>query len=301
MKQQRLYLIAFIFVFCATAAGAVIASRKGGASLAKTAPAASPSPRDTSVKVAPYPDRIPPTFLTPQLRVPFSVLGDRMAKRGKERLSSLGTLSRSGTSLPVMVECEFPNRLRVVGQPGVLITFDARTPPNQQIVLGQDEVVETLFFDSAEYFFVAQARGVTTRFLGARVSLSEEAGATGPFYDVYEVTGDSGPGNSTRSRTKRYFFNSDTQLLEIVRYESEKGGAKVLVETRFGGWRRVQGQQVPATIARLENGGTLFSLHFTTTTVAPRAGVVNGVPPSTSAQSFGSNLTSGPLHYPAAF
>lgn len=281
MKHQRLYLMAFVVVSCATATGGVIASRTESTRTGKVPPASSRSTQEAQLSSGTgYPDRIRPTRLSPQLRVPFTVLGDRLAKRGKERLSSVGTMSRSGASLPVMVECEFPNLLRVAGQAGVLISFNARLSADRQIAGQEDALVETLFFDAADYFFVAQLRGAATRFLGARISLSEEARATGLFYDVYEVTDHSRGGSSPR--TKRYFFNSDTQLLEVVRYESDKAGTKSSVETHFGGWRKMQGQQVPATIMRLENGQTIFSFIFNTTTLTSRSGSPNSISPNES-------------------
>lgn len=268
MTHHRLCLMAFVVALCATATGGFIGSRTGNARTGKVPTANYRSTMEGQASPgARFPDRIRPTRLTPQLRVPFTVLGNRLAKRGKERLLSVGTMNRSGTSLPVTVECEFPNLLRVVTQAGVLVSFNARQSGGRDVSRHENALVESLFYDAAEYFFTAQMHGAATRFLGARVSGGDDASA--PFYDVYEVNEDS---SDSPSPTKRYFFNSETQLLAVVRYESENAGTRISVETRFGGWRKVNGEHVPGTIVRLENGQTVFSLTFNTTTVTSRAG-----------------------------
>jgi hypothetical protein len=125
-----------------------------------------------------------------------------------------------------------------------------------------------------------QWRGAATRFLGARASATDE-GSGGPFYDVYEVSNENASDLPGQPRVKRYFFNSDTQVLEIVRYEVERNGDTISVETRFGGWHTVRGQQVPGSITRSENDHLVFSFTFTATTLTPR-NIVDAANPSTS-------------------
>ncbi len=51
------------------------------------------------------------------------------------------------------------------------------------------EVIETLLFDSADHFFLAQTQGFATRALGPRLRLDDgrTPNYTGPFYDIYQV------------------------------------------------------------------------------------------------------------------
>jgi hypothetical protein len=293
MKPKIVLSLLFCLV-CVTSVSVVIASREKRESISAPMPAVYAAPQDPT-DIVPYPDRIWASRLTPQLRIPFNALGNRLAQRGKERLSSIGTITKSGTSRPVLIESEFPNRLRVTGPSEVLVTFNARSPREQQFSHMEAQLIETLFLDSPEYFFVAQARGAATRCLGSRMSLSEDT--SGPFYDVYEVVEEIPLGNSTLTRIKRYFFNSDSQMLELVRYQAaHEGEDSVSVETHFGGWRTVERQRVPATIERRENGAVIFSIALTTTTIAPRDSSSSTAPQAsmTTPSEFSSSSANAP-------
>jgi hypothetical protein len=214
------------------------------------------------------------------LRIPFTALGNRLVKPGMERVTFLGTLNRAASSQPIVVVHEFPGLLQVTGSQGPIVFFNARVPGTNQLGPGARVLVESLLSDSAEHFFIMQWRGAATRFLGARASATDQA-ANGPFYDVYEVSNENAADFPGQPRTKRYFFNSDTQLLEIVRYEVERNGDTISVETRFGSWHAVRGQQVPGSVARSENDHVVFSFTFTAITLTPRS-VVDAGNPSTS-------------------
>src|SRR5712691_967623 len=58
--------------------------------------------------------------LWPQLRWHLKMLGDRIEKPGKERITIAGTIKRAGDSqaLPMAVTLEFPDRLRLTVQDG---------------------------------------------------------------------------------------------------------------------------------------------------------------------------------------
>jgi hypothetical protein len=280
MKRNRVYLMAFVCALTATAAATAITSRVRVLATTEKGPEAASSFQAGNRSRSP--NRILTPRLSPQLRVPFTALGNRLVKSGMERLTFLGTLTRGGSSQPVVVIHEFPGLVRVTGNQGPLVSYNARVPGNDQNVgPGVRVVVESLLYDSVEHFFIAQWRGAATRFLGARTSATESAGAAGPFYDVYEVSNENAADWPGQARVKRYFFNSDTQLLEIVRYEVERNGETISVETRFGGWHSVQGQQAPSSVARLENDHLVFSFTFTATTLTPR-NVVDAGNPSTS-------------------
>jgi hypothetical protein len=220
-------------------------------------------------------------LLPSRLRDAIKVIGDRMEKPGKERLVLTGTLSRAGDSQPspVSLILEFPNRLRLEEQSSGsrrVITFnnqDATDASGRALDRKDEDLVETLVYDSVEHFFAGQMQGAATRFLGPRFRLDDgtAVGYEGPSYDIYEVTEEIKVGQETRPQTKLYYFNSDTQLLEIVRYQLMRDGFETAIEVRLSDWREVQGQKLPSRIVRIENNAQVWSLSFTTTNIAPRA------------------------------
>ena len=276
MKSQpsRLFLTSLIFIVFVTGVAAVVANRRLSSS--KKNPPAVAAPSRIPVRTG-YPDRILASRLRPQVRVLLEGFGSRLSKGGMERVTLVGTLQRAGASQPVVVVHEFPNLLVVHANYGALVSLNARSARHGQALNAEAQALaDSLFHDSAESFFIGQWRGAATRFLGAR-SRATEAG-DGPVYDIYEVTDDDEARGPGQPRTKRYFFNSETQLLEIVRYESERDGQSIAVETRFGGWRKVQGQQVPGVVTRRENGHVVLSFASASTTLGPRERAVKETP-----------------------
>lgn len=275
MKHQpnRLYLNAVICILFATGVAAVIAERR----LSPKKSAKSSIPSRPAVRTG-YPDRILASRLRPQVRVLLDGFGSRLSERGMERVTLVGTLHRAGASQPVVVVHEFPNLFMVHGNQGVLASLNARAAREwHSRNEAERTLTESLFYDSAESFFIAQWRGAATRFLGARSSATEEG--EGPLYDVYEVTGgEAARGRPGQPGSRRYFFNSETQLLEIVRYQSETDGQVITVETRYGGWHKVRGQHVPRTVTRLENGHVVLSFASATITLGPRELTVTETP-----------------------
>jgi hypothetical protein len=131
------------------------------------------------------------------------------------------------------------------------------------------EEIEMLVFDTAERFFTAHAEGAAMRHLGDRFRLDEDS-ADNHSYNLYEVTDDVGTGARSRRQTKIYALNSDTLLLERVRYETESDGQTMRVEVRLENWQRVQGQMVPLRVERRENDVLVFSLDIASVTIGPR-------------------------------
>ena len=73
-----------------------------------------------------------------------------------------------------------------------------------------------------------------------------------------------------REQPKLYYFNSETLLLERVRYEINRNGSAVKVEERLGDWVKEKGHQVARRIERLENGESVFVLTVRTAGLSPR-------------------------------
>ena len=122
-----------------------------------------------------------------------------------------------------------------------------------------------LVHDSVEGFFIGQIEGFATRFLGSRYHrVDEEGNAVGPDYDLYEVINEVRvPGRPLRQR-KLYYFNSDTALLERVRYRlaAERGRGAVKVSVEVSGWGEVFGQLIPGQVVRSEDGVEVVRLEI---------------------------------------
>src|SRR5262249_28920396 len=117
--------------------------------------------------------------LWPQLRETLNALGDRLEKPGKERLILVGTLRRQNNSqaIPFRLFLEPPRRMRLEEQgarPRVS-GFDGGEGWALGAALSDadQEIIETLVFDSADQFFLAQTQGFATRALGRRFRLDD--------------------------------------------------------------------------------------------------------------------------------
>jgi len=211
--------------------------------------------------------------LRSRLREALTVFGDRLERAGKERVTLLGTLHTASQveGIPLQIVWEFPGRLRIESRLRVLL-FDGRRlvgAPTRQ----EEALVETLFYDLPEHFFLGQAHGLATRFLGSRFRLDDGRAPyyTGTYYDVYEVTDAIQLGGPVRLQPKFYYLSSDTLLLERVRYQSNRGSSGPDVEVQIGLWQRGDGQSVPGRIVRLENGKAVFTLTVTSAIIGPAA------------------------------
>jgi len=131
--------------------------------------------------------------------------------------------------------------------------------------------METFLYDTAEHFFLGQAQGLGTRFLGSRFQLDDGTNPNyrGPYYDVYEVMDAVRLGAPVRLQPKLYYVNSDTLLLERVRYQSNHDSSRPNVEIQMGLWRRGDGQSVPWRVVRLENDQPVFTLTVVSATIGP--------------------------------
>jgi len=81
---------------------------------------------------------------------------------------------------------------------------------------------------------------------------------TGPYYDVYKVNDQIQIGSTTREQIKFYYVNSDTSLLDRVRYEDDRNGTPQRSRFDLATGIRCKVKWVPGSITRLENGETVF-------------------------------------------
>jgi len=214
--------------------------------------------------------------VAPQLRWNLRALGDRLERPGKEQETTSGILEVARAPHPALIEIntEFSNRIVMTLQAGGerrLITFDGTQESWSALSEEDRDLVETLLFDGPDNFFFGQASGLTTRFLGARFSETGDSTA-GPFYDIYAVASNPSLTPTSAQGAKLFQFNSDSQLLEIVRYETERNGSRVAVEVRLSDWREIAGQRVPHHIERIENGMKVMTFNMNRVWFAPGVG-----------------------------
>jgi len=220
--------------------------------------------------------RVRSSALSSTCRSFLSHLGDRLEKPGNERVVYTGTLQRSGetNAAPFTLTWELPGRLRLDDYGRQQITrFDGETVSRSDAASTSfdDELLETLIYDSAEHLFISQMKGAATRFLGSRFQLTDsEEDRASSVYDIFEVTEPSLVRPNSETQTRQYLFNSDTQVLELVRYRLSRNGSEVPVEVRLEGWRRSSGQLLPRRIVRFENGTAVITLTISAVAITPR-------------------------------
>lgn len=239
-------------------------------------PAVALSTQDDGQQRFPDEERIRPAALSSGLRAFLAIVGDRLEKPGKERVTYNGTLQRAGEDRAALftLTWELPGRLRLEDHGRQQVTlFDGESVFRSESASAafDNELLETLVFDSAEHVFVSQMRGAGTRSLGSRFRLVEDSRAeySGPVYDIFEVTEASTIRQEAVGQTRQYFFNSDSQVLELVRYVVSKNGTEAAVEVRLEDWQRVDGQSFPRRIVRLENGTPVITLNVSSIVVSP--------------------------------
>jgi hypothetical protein len=268
-KQKRIFWPVVVIVALALGALAFASARNGRRTM-EAPPLTSETPPGLTNATAE--DYVRAFRLWPQLRWNLKALGNRLERPGKERLTLTGTLSRAGDAapVPVLLILEFPDRLRLDIQeraPHHVITFNGKSAGKIGGPLDQSEedLIETLVYDTAEHFFMGQMQRVATRGLGSRFRSDD-----GSFHDLYEVTDQVEVAPGGRTQRKLYYFNSDTQVLDRVRYQLTRNGMQTDVETRISDWQDLQGQRLPGRITRLENQRATATLAISSRALTPR-------------------------------
>jgi len=199
----------------------------------------------------------------PQLRRNLDVLGDRLKKPGKEQLFLAGVLTRSGEDhvAPINLTLEPGQRLSlsIAGGPPQLVSVHSTRAPSSSLSERDRDLVEALLFDSAESFFLGQAAGAQTRFLGSQFQLDEPEYSNRRF-DLYAVTSTNEADSQRVDGSKTYYFDSDSGLLEMVRYQIQRAGIPVSIQITLRNWETESGETVARRIDRRENGAPVWSL-----------------------------------------
>lgn len=250
----------------------------GGAGLnGQTAAPAAPA----TVKLSAA-DYLTPLSVPPNARLYLVALGNRIQIAGNERLTLAGTVTdHLGTGTAQLV-WQLPGSVRLDRQtsPSASLVFVAGSAvgsaagsgvQNASAVPQADlNILETVAADAQEAFLYTFRQKAGHRLLGARFRADD--GKTpnyqGPYYDIYESTGQV-PAANNAVRQKWYFFDSTSHLLAKARYLIGSAGATVTVESQYSNWTTQNGQAFAGKIIRTENGAAVFTFTATQGVVGP--------------------------------
>jgi len=196
--------------------------------------------------------------------------GSRLRGPGKERITAVGSVTREqGAASSIEITWEVPQKIRV-DEGGPTILYD-RQNPNQPVPPDRRtaDTIETLLDDSLEGYF-ANLRERSSRFLGSGFRL-QGAGPPAPSYDIVEIWSRSRLRPDASTTVKRYWFDKRTKLLSRVVYRLSPAGGRALVEVFWSDWRDVQGEKIPFTVERKEEGRTTLLVRISSALVSPRA------------------------------
>ena len=217
------------------------------------------------------------------LQSQFKLLGDRLEKPGKERIIMTGTVNRPNAkadTVPVRLIVELPDKVRLEelngDKAGITIHDGTDLKSSRKGLSKADEnEIESLVFDSIDHLLIGQMQGNATRFLGSHFRLDDGSNPAynGPFYEVFQISENlSMKKDIVRQQLKTYYFNSSSQLLEKIRYSLAQPNDKpVAVEIQLAGWKQFEGQYLPTSFTRLEDGSPVFVLAIKSVSLGKKA------------------------------
>ena len=204
--------------------------------------------------------------ISPQVRELAEALGERVRQSGKERVVMTGTLRIGGTNTAVRLTTEIPNKTRIdflgANAKSIATSDDDAKSDKGAVSEVENDQIESLFFDSQDYFLFQSENGQPMRLLGRRFIPDGSNAATyiGPRYDIFELIVLQSKRSDKVRRQKHYYFESSTGLLSQVRYRINKGGKNILVQTEVPSWQFDGGLRIPKQIVRKEDGVEVFRL-----------------------------------------
>jgi hypothetical protein len=204
----------------------------------------------------------------------LTTLGERMRVSGKELAIYTGeVVDAIGNRSPAQVIYQIPGLVRLAGfKPGkAVVSFDGERAVG---VLSEDDalLLETFVMDMPEGMLLSIQESAAVRFLGFGFGPDPRKTPKylGPRYDIFDVTAAVRFRSDKATRSKLYYFNSSTGLLESTRYYDHSRSSPTKLETRFSEWRNIDGSAYPGRIDHYERGERLFSFIANVITAGPR-------------------------------
>ena len=218
---------------------------------------------------------LPKTLLPPHARALLSETETRYTTPGKERLILNGVLTDSRGEINAKITLELPDSARYdeISGSGKAVTFDgSKSAANVATGEAEYDLLETLYADSADYYFYSLGKGVANRFLGNRFRTDDGKNPTyaGPWLSITELVAPLQFRADKSVRQKFYAFDTATKLLTSVRYEVRRGNAATQVEVKLSGHTKIDGHMVPGSVVRYENGRQTLQYRVSTATFGPK-------------------------------
>jgi hypothetical protein len=191
----------------------------------------------------------------------MAALGNRVQIPGKEQTVYIGELlNADGKRGAAQVVHQLPMLVRLDGFSSGALMFDGERMTG--VATKNDEAtLEVFTMDLAEGMFAALRNSASLRHLGNRFGPDSRSAPAynGPRYDIYSTTGPAMNLRGQVMRSRLYYFDSDSGLLQLTRYSDDTRTPPVPVETRFSEWRMVEGSAYPGRIEHYRDGKRVFS------------------------------------------
>jgi hypothetical protein len=205
----------------------------------------------------------------------LGVLGDRTRVSGKELTIYTGeVVDAAGNRSPAQVIYQVPGLVRLAGFKSgqAVVSFDGERPLG---VTSNDDalLLEAFVMDMPEGMLASIQGSAAVRLLGfgfgpdPRETPKKSVGVR---YDIFDVTAPVRSRSDKVTRSKLYYFDSLTGLLQSTRYYDRSRSSPIKLETRFSEWRNIDGSAYPGRIDHYERGERVFSFVANTITAAPR-------------------------------
>jgi hypothetical protein len=200
-----------------------------------------------------------PGMFQPQVRS----LGKRAKEKGKERTIYTGQLfDKNGNSSPVQIIHQLPNLVRLEGfkSRNSVLSFDGEQGKGASSSK-EEALIEVFSMDTPEGMLAQVQESAAVRFLGHGFGPDPKKNPkySGPRYSLYDVTSPMRCRKDKVLRSRIYYFDSQTMLLDRTQYTDRSAKIPVKNETRFSMWGEIDGSAYPARIDHYEGGELVFT------------------------------------------
>ncbi len=191
-------------------------------------------------------------------------LGLRLNTPGKERTVYSGQLfDQDGKSSPARVIHQMPGLVRLEGfkDGGASLSFDGRQAIGITNRKSDESLIETFLADFPEGLFASVQNGAAVRLIGRGFGPDPllQPDYKGIRYDIYDIADKVRCRQDQLTRSKLYYFDSRTGLLQSVRYYDRSVSPPIKMETRFSEWGYIDGSAYPALVEHYEDGKLVFT------------------------------------------
>jgi len=194
----------------------------------------------------------------------LSALGNRTKSKGMEKTVFAGLLfDAAGNVSAVQVVYQLPNWVKLEGfkPKGEALSFDGDKEYGVTLGSKDEALLEAFVSDFVEGMLESVKKGAAVRLIGRAFKPDTKLNPKydGPRYDIYQISSPVLCSLDRMFRSKLYYFDHKTGLLQSVRYGDRSLDPPVQVETRFSMWGYIDGSAYPARIDYFNDGKLVFS------------------------------------------